>query len=1136
MPSFKVGEHKITYGPADSTATIRARVAQAIRIPAIYLSFEPALKFPIMKKYAAGDIRDRLGKIPRLNEELLVELKSQWTHLTKLELALIWLRLRYPEQLPEEQKEEILTLFAPLLTTRKRRVRWENIIKEHSKIITLEGEEKKWIPELRRIDALNQVLEGYEEQPSSSLLINQIGVEVVITSPLPLMRLLDKLHLNIQLPFAYATLPYQDHLKTIFKVRSDLVLPVKWVPDHPISNQLVFYYQVKPGNIFRVENFTRCTITADIPGFYRLIFQAPTEGKDEDEIVASILDRWPSVLFKTASTIHQSFSVDFLMPYDPIDQAIFLHALSNDPFMSEIIYPYETTNLASKKTRMFMKFYSNSINDIFTNVMVSSGWSNNNQPEINRLEPKEQQLFAGDTPYLRWEINRVPDLDTAEQIKNILVRLLSYYEDHKKDIASIYQIYIPKRAKVDAPQKRRKGTRETEILRQKAPDLFLANYARIVQKNRPTIISKKEAKLARARGQNVMKFPLYGEGPTRYFACPEGYHPDLRKNTLPNAGVYPYVPKCFKYEKFLYKWYRDGGWDLVFANEAKKKKTDKILQHKHPAENGLSLLPSKIDTVFRFYAEDPDNQECYERFCRFGLAQSPLSGLHAVAYSLIDGYPDSYNERIYYVNSLFKKLRKKKVSILAPFFPGKSEDEIRGILSRKGFDIIVWRPMLEELYDIDIFIFSGDTNEIVPHLARRSIPAVHVNAIFVISHGHRGLCELIVKRTEDSIRAIFTGELNQELWALEDRMNRSKELLVTHDIVPVGLPFSQAPNAQSLDYNGNARSFLIGDVIVQTSPLPAQMLPTFDPIMIPEWDTVQDFLDKEKAEIIARDVRNGMTYGVQATIGGISCFVPCAPLETNDNLPPLYDYTLLLTDNSQSLLQERQQVRKTAQVLAEYALHEYVRSNLSLDQFFEERCIIIPDYQYVIHARFDKGDFYYKDRLVIPSENVQRRLKYHITQSMRRPKFDLEEETAREYLQTYYQTSDDYHPHLYEIIFDTLEALDNWKAGQLFLPSSHTFEVPPPQLTVFYLRHPSLEDGAIFLVRVFSDLVRALSYAKFWNDTQTYPAAAIANVPITTPYILYTVTVNDVVMEYHGASPILKIVTVGAEYGAMLNL
>lgn len=120
--------------------------------------------------------------------------------------------------------------------------------------------------------------------------------------------------------------------------------------------------------------------------------------------------------------------------------------------------------------------------------------------------------------------------------------LLEIYIENEEKTKEVYDLFNEKEKNVDL---NRKGT--LEELRGSVPELFVKGYSRLCP-DKPFIVSEEEALILEEEGRATMTYPM--EHPMgkyqRIYACPEGFYPGLKKNSLENSSLFEYLPVCYR--------------------------------------------------------------------------------------------------------------------------------------------------------------------------------------------------------------------------------------------------------------------------------------------------------------------------------------------------------------------------------------------------------------------------------------------------------------------------------------------------------------------------------------------------------------------------------------------------------------
>ena len=352
-----------------------------------------------------------------------------------------------------------------------------------------------------------------------------------------------------------------------------------------------------------------------------------------------------------------------------------------------------------------------------------------NNTIVVETENNQSAQIPPNTPYVKINIIRAINRDIVNQLHYLLPRLLTIYNDKNVLDSSkniIYRIApgIEKYVEIsdDDRKKITKGMKASKISQMKeiAPELIVKEYARKCQCSRQPIIIPQEdvpmwsSKTFIMSGMNYLRqiLPFPPDDPKWFFVCPnnEWPYPGVKKNTLENKHIFPFIPCCFKKNEMNPK---ANSYYNEYFKGIPKRKTTKINKSMHVIKTDKLLEPQrtgKISKSINKLLNITDNNE----YVRVGVFRSPNSMIHSILdafqfpqYNMIQ----SYEEKERYVSlfrlDLVQKLQ-EKISLVKQEMYDFDDDEIISTLSNTSvfLDPSIYYRIFEEIFNINIYVFT----------------------------------------------------------------------------------------------------------------------------------------------------------------------------------------------------------------------------------------------------------------------------------------------------------------------------------------------------------------------------------------------------------------------------------------------
>ena len=339
-----------------------------------------------------------------------------------------------------------------------------------------------------------------------------------------------------------------------------------------------FYFTVWKGknlqeNISR-ESFMKSSYNLETN---LLKLKVPTEEiGDKNVILKRITDALP---LEPKNIFEKSISAELFIYDISVNLLILSHMVYNDELFNNYLFVKEMgmTNIYSTKNTIKMFFRSvkgdlssasdepNSSVSFYVNQLTAKGGDIVTILNEDEKQDEKIKLSAG-SPYLQIKITAAESLEVAERFVGIFTRLLNRYKEEYGQIEKLYLSYIPEFLEFKTVEVSRRGGRDSETkiarLKQAAPDLFIADYARkCLCQFQPIPIADDEIEewenktffyKGEQQERQVLRFPP--DNPRWNFVCPDDRYPfpGVKVNKLPNKALYPGLPCCFVNDQMNY--------------------------------------------------------------------------------------------------------------------------------------------------------------------------------------------------------------------------------------------------------------------------------------------------------------------------------------------------------------------------------------------------------------------------------------------------------------------------------------------------------------------------------------------------------------------------------------------------------
>jgi hypothetical protein len=266
--------------------------------------------------------------------------------------------------------------------------------------------------------------------------------------------------------------------------------------------------------------------------------------------------------------------------------------------------------------------------------------------------------------------------------------------------------------------------------------------------------------------------------------------------------------------------------------------------------------------------------------------------------------------------------------------------------------------------------------------------------------------------------------------------------LEIYSIKPFTYPFMNRPTYQKIDSYGKVRYLFFDKIYLISDSLPplgnVKLLSDFQQNDYNRIEDILQFIQTESISDISSITYNSKTIGLQFKKNNILFFIPIDQLLDDLNVSSsnqIVDLLWLMHLSKRKHLQNYQTFDKIARILNEYTYFlysfDYLKYNqIDIDQELINRLFIVDEnYIYNSHVsdRFSlELDFIRDLHLVVPSEDIQKRLIYNLKLKIKYDFDNLINYHKNIYLENYYSRHFDFKEHSHSILFSKKHQISNY--------------------------------------------------------------------------------------------------------------
>jgi len=880
--------------------------------------------------------------------------------------------------------------------------------------------------------------------------------EIGQRSDITLNEVFNSIVLNSTIPFA--------NMGGYYKVLKDFIPDQEWLL---LSDPNIIVLKL----IKSEKEYEDVRLKVD-SGVFKIILEADVEKASKESVIQTVLN----VIKKANPVITNEVPISvkgvFYIPDQDLDKYVFAHLVMNDPSFAVLII--DEVGKATKEKNSIYSYYNTG--EYMMSTVITPKIMDRFDPTMKGQSPA---LFPEGSKYLRVRATMRGEKD-AKEMQDNFSKLVSLYNIRYNDVVTLYKKYIP-----SFPEEV-KAKKQVKAIKKKAGESRRCQHF-------PIIIDKTDI----PNYSDYMTFPLDEEG--QIYTCETEKLGKFRYVGLQyRKDVGEFSPCCFEvnqktklksnYNKYL-EFIKTGKKDSL-----EKVKQQRIITTKKYVDNG-NFGDVYYDNVSRFF------QLCDSsvKYFRLGVHRSKMSFLNCI----MEVARESGDLAIT-ISDVRSKLNEMAnnpslVSLCRQSLPDKTPEEIKNMLLSDDtyIDPKLFVSMMEFEFNVKIFIFSEKGMEVPIHLKNYLRYENSYNKVVTVIE-HMGSesqnakypqCELIVyvKGTEStyyyqpsdmvSVKAesIFSEMIGS--YILGERVDRY--VLDLFGVV-----------GQSIDAYGKASSFIIkypkGNFIVYTSiPMPPASIPeNVDLTYIPTYYEVQDLYGNFK--FITRD--NITSNCVSITLEN-KYYIPIVRTRMPSNFKREYD-DIVIPQNENSALQTYNMYKKLARYITEYMFYmfsKYINDNSlpmdvkSIEDFVTSSVTVEEGVNYgSISKKFTTGTIVRGGKLIVPTNEILRRLVYSLRLEMSRNPDMLMSYHTRKNIEAYILDISDFSYVPNQVILYGAETVLKYIYE---LEHSHVlnYNIGFMGNRPFFYRNRNIENGKTFLAQAVDSIEEARSTVYNWE-------------------------------------------------------
>uniref|UniRef100_A0A6C0H4D6 Uncharacterized protein n=1 Tax=viral metagenome TaxID=1070528 RepID=A0A6C0H4D6_9ZZZZ len=932
------------------------------------------------------------------------------------------------------------------------------------------------------------------------------------------MEIFNHMSLNAEVPFAT--------INNFFKIFKDFNPPKNW--EISVDTGIIFkVLQKKSVYGVKDEDYAEGVLTVDgEPGNENISVEMSLFTSENflqrDEIIDRFLETITGLGVVTIkNVIEKRIKGPFYFPKHTLDKYIFADLVMNNPLFSSMMSIDESEKATNKKESIYIHVHNSKIGELTANLTEKIALRNDSD-----LRGKDtNETFKFGTTYIRVKIVIAKNIESVNEFKKLLSKLLGVYDQKYQEILDFYRFYIPDfQIDKDKSLLDKTKVKGTKPLTNKdiAPEVFVVGYP-LRCANAPTIIDdddEKAFKEAEDKGLQIMRYPKDNSAfPSRNYVCNknrEARFPGLQKNKFEkNNELVPYLPCCFKKDnnkvgsQSIYRQYFHGEKP---KEKAVSTQQDLITTKKFVPPDKYGTLPDNLTKMFEIFDYDEDYV-----YVRKGVYEANSSFLECVMEGMYrqTGILDVEDRKVYIESERVKLATAANAAACRQEMYDYSIKQIMDIIrdSSLYMEPSLFTSFLEQHFNCNIFVFSRAENNaklnIPRHIQSYYKNKREANCIFIYEHGgsvadkEKGKrCELIVKWMKSDKHDVYyyyphVSKVSRGVREVYNKMKQAYALDNQIEDSSILLPIEKAElYEQGFDSYGKCRMLRFkfkGDTVtILTDPL--------QPFIVKEarnWiatktlkDTAIKFAKAIKIQLTSQCVRDGYLKELYGIFGGVKVTIP-----VNDSIPEAglqeeNDRIINITNRS-SVMTNYNEYKKLARYITEYMLwlfSKYIHEDdvktpnvETINNFIEDKIKIDKDFDYGKVSEIFSEDSGVMDdgKLVIKSEETLKRLVYTLRLSLRRFKEKIDKYYKHTIIDKFYVDVTDFDQYPQQVLLHGEDSIDKWNKEKNRENEVHN-SVQINLDTPYFFKNEHINKGVIYLVQNTPSLQKAKEIGMEW--------------------------------------------------------
>lgn len=925
-----------------------------------------------------------------------------------------------------------------------------------------------------------------------------------------LMEIFNNIKLNKNIPFAT--------INNFYKIYKEFIPPTDW--SMSFDNVIILKVLSKKSSS-NFEDYTDVYIIIDKRDDIDKIVIGITldisgQNITKDDFINNIM----SLFEGTNISIAKETKVNglFFFPLQRMNKFILADLIMNNELFSSIMVIDEHEKASKSKDSVYIYFYNEELGEITANITEKIA----TKQEIDIR--KNKKLFPLNEYYTRIKVTKASNQDVLNKFQDILSRLFVIYNNLKDDIIEEYKKFIPKFDEDYGQIKKKKKVEEIPNKKLKlkdiVPELFIVGYPRTCLKQ-PTIIEDDEVEDAIREGYQVMTFPKpgndFGLEPKNYVCrYPDSGHkyPGLRDNPLSNKDKYPYLPCCFEVNQNDKKesYYREYFYDEKVKK--KNKQQDPYITNKILPKNGSGIIPKNLENLLKIISDD--NNGLFDRKgvsrTKNSLLECVIKATEHITFKKTDNIEEILN------NFKIENLAKPELAVLCKQeLYDRNVEEIIEMINNKEeyFNPKYFIPLLENYFKCNIFVFNRKENNAfltLPRFEQTYYKKENKNPCIIIiehfgaeaDHAEFPQCELVAY--SGNFIYEYDSTISTKLFEMFNNLKQTYKLEQKVENISFSLPKTIEIIEQKFDSYGKTRLLNIKykehNITLLTDPMcPINVIENENAkIYKIDYTILSDLLPLMKFISSGQIKEDDVIKELIGVIGNVSISIPILDREKKIPIIPIIDKPLSYSFDRFSYLELYNNYKKLSKYLIEYTYWLYskylseigsddVDSLDNISAFVEKYIEIDPEFKYKkISKKFlMKSNIMKNNKLVVTSEEVQKRLIYMLREYSIRHSRELLNYKDKKIMEGYYIDINSFDKNYDEIILQGNNSISKWNED---MKNKYNLKdrVETEEISPYFFKNDIINKNKIFLAQNTDTIEKALYISEEWyiNNYNSY--------------------------------------------------